>query len=239
MAKISIINGTQLDKKNQTYLLYGTPGLGKTTTLKFLTNKKILLLDADKTSHVLKGCKHVDIVDIPASGTWEYWFNLMDELKKIIQQYDVIAIDNLSELERMLLSDLGRQGKNKGTPAMGDYQHVQFLIPLTIRKLKEFNKTIILFAWESGQVIRDVDGNEYTQIAPQLQRNLLNPVCGLCDIVGRLMIKNEQRFYLLEAKGNIYAKNQLDDREFATQDEIIFTSTTADTSNTTSVSTEF
>lgn len=218
--EIKLSNAANIVKKNTAYLLYGNPGMGKTTTVKFLPGKT-LLLDIDKTSHVLKGCDHIDILDIPLKDTFDYWVKLMDEMPKIVKNYDNIVIDNISELERCLLSDLGAKGKNKGTPAMGDYQHVQFLLPHSLRYLKNLNKTIILLAWEYPQRISDVDGNEYTQIMPQLQSKTVNVVCGLCDVVGRLMIKDTTRFYLLESKANVYAKNQLDDRKYAKQDEII------------------
>ena len=46
-----------------TYLIYGPPGMGKTTTLKYLPGKT-LLLDVDRTSHVLKGAANIDLIEI-------------------------------------------------------------------------------------------------------------------------------------------------------------------------------
>ncbi len=232
--EFKITNAETIQKKNIAYLLYGVPGSGKTTTIKSLKGKT-LVLDVDKTTHVLKGTPNVDILDIPLVDTFNKWLALMEEIPKIMRNYDNIVIDNISELERCLLSDLGQKGKNKGTPAMGDYQHVQFLLPYTLRYLKDLNKTIVLLAWEATTTITDTDGNQYTQIAPQLQGKTLNVICGLCDVVGRLMIKDDNRYYLLSAKGNIYAKNQLDDRTYTKQDEIISASTGTDQSSTTSV----
>ena len=109
-----------------TYLIYGPPGMGKTTTIKYLPGKT-LLLDVDRTSHVLKGSENIDVIEIDNVHTWDSWAETLTELGKMdLSAYDTIAVDNVSELERCFLADLGRQGKNRGVPAMGDYQYMQF-----------------------------------------------------------------------------------------------------------------
>ena len=42
--------------------------------------------------------------------------------KNIIDQYDTIVIDNISELFRSMLANLGRNGKNDRVPEMSHYQ---------------------------------------------------------------------------------------------------------------------
>ena len=42
--------------------------------------------------------------------------------KETVDQYDTIVIDNISELFRSMLANLGRNGKNERVPEMSHYQ---------------------------------------------------------------------------------------------------------------------
>lgn len=222
---MEIINANDISHKNGTYLLYGAPGMGKTSTLKYLPGKT-LEIDIDRTSHVLKGSENIDIVYLDNVHTWEDWQNtLMDISKTCAGKYDNIAVDNISELERCLLSDLGSQGKNNGVPCQADYQYMQFRIVNSLRFMKTFSCNIILFAWEMFDSF--IAGNQtYSRALPQLNMKVLNNVCGLCDVVGRLMINDkDERGYNFTASNYVYAKNQLDDRKGCLQSELIISAT--------------
>lgn len=119
---LNITNATKIGQKKGTYLLYGIPGMGKTSTFKYLPGMT-LVLDIDRTSDVLKDCPGIDILKIDNVHTWDDWQNVILELyQNYLGKYDNICVDNISELERCILSDLGSQGKNMGVPAQGDYQ---------------------------------------------------------------------------------------------------------------------
>ena len=219
---MEIISAKNIQSKKGTYLIYAPPGMGKTTAIKSFPGKT-LVLDVDRTSHVLNGCENIDIVYVDNKNTWDFWGNLVKELTENHKdQYDNVVIDNVSELERCLLSDLGSKGKNKGVPSQGDYQYMQFRIVNSLRYLKNMNARIVMTAWETDDLYIDSSGQQFNRSYPQINKKILNNVMGLCDVVGRLSINNEgQRGFILSATNSTYAKNQLDDRKGCLQDELI------------------
>lgn len=217
-----ITNATELKNSKGTYLIYGAPGMGKTTALKYLPGKT-LVLDVDRTSKVLKGCKHIDIIEVDNINTWDFWEKLIIELYKNYKgKYDNIAVDNVSELERCILSDLGSKGRNKGVPSQGDYQYMQFRLVNSLRYMKNLDCNIIWTAWETTDLYTTAEGQQFNRTYPQINGKILNNVLGLCDVVARLMINGEgQRGFVMSATNSIFAKNQLDDRKGCLQNELI------------------
>ena len=61
--------------------------------------------------------------------------------KATLDNYDTIAIDNISELFRSMLANLGRNGKNDRVPEMSHYQRVDFFTIDSMRFLQSLKKT--------------------------------------------------------------------------------------------------
>lgn len=219
---MEIVSAKNITDEHGTYLIYAPPGMGKTTTIKYMPGKT-LVLDIDRTSHVLSGCENIDIVYVDNVKTWETWGKLVKELTdNYVGKYTNVVIDNISELERCLLSDLGSQGKNKGVPSQGDYQYMQFRIVNSLRYLKNMQCNVIMNAWETDDLFTDSDGRQYNRAFPQINKKILNNIMGLCDVVGRLMVDTEgKRGFVLSATNSTYAKNQLDSRKGCLQEDLI------------------
>lgn len=219
---LQITNAADIKTTKGTYLIYGPPGMGKTTALKYLPGKT-LVLDVDRTTKVLRGCKNIDIVEVDNINTWDFWEKLIIELYKNYRgKYDNIAVDNVSELERCILSDLGSKGKNKGVPSQGDYQYMQFRMVNSLRYMKNLDMNIIWTAWESTDLYTTAEGQQFNRSYPQINHKIMNNVLGLCDVVAKLMINGEgNRGFVMSATNSIYAKNQLDDRKGCLQHELI------------------
>ncbi|WP_042678492.1 AAA family ATPase [Anaerosalibacter massiliensis] len=219
---LQITKATDIKEEKGTYLIYSPPGIGKTTSIKFFPGKT-LVLDVDRTTKVLKGEPNISIAKINNMETWKHWEEVvLDLTENYVGKFDNIVIDNISELERCLLSDLGSKGKNHGVPSIGNYQHMQFRLVNSLRYMKNLQSNIIMTAWEMTDLYTTSDGQQFNRSYPQLNLKILNNIAGLCDVVGKLTFNDEgKRGFVLAPTNSIFAKNQLDDRKGCLQSELI------------------
>lgn len=218
-------------KENLPYtaLLYCPPGVGKSTAIGLIAEASkgnTLVLDIDRTiertiakKEIVKDSSRLYVHKVDNINTFEDWSNVLKELGDLKNQgkldFENIAVDNISELERCILSDLGSKGKNKGVPAMADYQYMQFKLVNSLRYMKSFGVNIIWTAWETTEPFTHPDGTQYSRLYPKISTKILDNICGLCDVVGKIFVnKDGQHGVILDATQNIYAKNQIDSRKF-------------------------
>lgn len=218
-----------------TALLYCAPGVGKSTAIGLIAEKSegnTLVLDVDRTitrtlnkDEVVHDTSKLYSVQIDNINTFDDWTRtLMEITPDFLKQNDIrtVAVDNISELERCILSDLGSKGKNKGVPAMADYQYMQFKLVNSLRYMKSWGVNVVWTAWETVEQFTHPDGTQYSRLFPKVSAKILDNICGLCDVVGRIMINKEgDHGILLEATQNIYAKNQIDTRKGCKVEEFI------------------
>ena len=230
---------TDLIKEKQpfTALLYCAPGVGKSTALGLIGEKskgKTLVLDVDRTfvptmakDEVVHDFSKFEVLQVDNINTWTDWTKKLTDLKAAkeagkLTEYENICVDNISELERCILSDLGRQGKNKGVPAQADYQYMQFKLMDSLRFMKSLGLNVIWTAWETTEDYVTIDGTCYTRSYPKISKKIVDNVCGLCEIVGKIIVnKDGERGVVMEATQNIYAKNQIDTRKICNVKEFI------------------
>ena len=99
---MKISKASDITHDSATYLIYAQPGMGKTTALKYIKGKT-LVLDIDKSSTVLAGCENIDIAEIDTHDIWDDWLLTVKELLAgAAKDYDTIVVDNISELFRNL-----------------------------------------------------------------------------------------------------------------------------------------
>lgn len=220
-----------------TGLFYCAPGVGKSTLLGLIgesSNGRTLILDVDRTfihtmrkMDVVKDLSKIDVMQIDNIHTFDDWtekLKSIDEMWKSgkLEEYDNICVDNISELERCILSDLGAKGKNKGVPAQADYQYMQFKLVNSLRFMKQWGKNIFWTAWETTELFQNPDGSSYNRQYPKMSVKIVDNICGLCDMVGKIIVGKEgQRGIILEATQNTYAKNQYDNRKFCLAGEVL------------------
>lgn len=228
----------ELVEKKQPYtaMFYCSTGVGKTTTAGLIAEKskgKTLILDVDRTiatslgkGEVVKDISRIDIRQVDNVHTWDDWEDILMELAELKKagklDYENIVVDNISELERCILSDLGSKGKNKGVPAQADYQYMQFKLVNSLRFMKSLGVNVIWTAWETYENYTHPDGTQYTRSYPKISAKIVDNICGLCDIVGKIMAKQDgTRGIILEATQNVYAKNQIDSRKGCKVEEFV------------------
>lgn len=227
-------------KDPYTALLYCAPGVGKSTAIGLIAEASegnTLVLDVDRTiqrtlakGEIVKDTSKILVAEVEnrskndtaqISGTFAAWTTLLKEdiTPEFIKSNNIttIAVDNISELERCILSDLGAQGKNKGVPVMSDYQYMQFQLVNSLRLMKSWGVNIIWTAWEDVREIIHPDGSKYSQLIPKISAKIVDNICGLCDVVGKIMVVTQdgttRHGIRLEATQSIYAKNQIDSRK--------------------------
>jgi len=217
----------EMNKEPYTAMLYCKPGVGKSTAIGLIAEASegnTLVLDIDRTisktlkkNEVVKDTSKLFVEQVDNVRVWEAWNTTLKELTpEFLKQNDIktIAVDNISELERCMLADLGSQGKNKGVPAMADYQYMQFKLVNSLRYMKKLGVNVVWTAWESAEQFTHPDGTQYTRLMPKISAKILDNICGLCDVVGWICINKENTHgVLLEPTQNIYAKNQIDTRK--------------------------
>jgi len=211
-----------------TALFYCAPGVGKSTALGIIAEQsegRTLILDVDRTfvnamskMEVVKDLSKIDIIQIDNVNTFEDWTNTLIALNERFEKgelnYENICVDNISELERCILSSLGAKGKNRGVPAQGDYQVMQFKLVNSLRFMKRWGKNIFWTAWETVELFQNPDGSSYSRLYPKISAKIVDNICGLCDLVAKILVNKEgERGLLMEATQNMYAKNQIDDRK--------------------------
>lgn len=204
------------------YLIYSAPGIGKTSTIKYLQGRT-LVLDVDRTTGVLTGTDNIDIVEVDTYTPYTTFPKLLADIQKnYLDQYDNIVLDNVSELERSIMSQLGREGKNNRVPSMANYQQMQFTIVDAIRFMKSWNKNIVITAWEETDQWQTMSGQIYNRAYPKIPAKIRDNVMGLADVVGRLIYDQEEdkRGFILQPTNAVFAKNQIDARHGALQSEL-------------------
>lgn len=225
-------NAADIQSEKATYLLYANPGVGKTYALGYLPGKT-LLLDIDQSSSTLSkhpNKENIDIWQLDSSNMWKEWLDVTSELvknkDKYEKEYDNICVDNLTELFKAQLEDLGKQGNNSGVPSQANYQQSDFMNLRSLRGLNSIDCRIVLTAWESTMNFTDPNGQTFTKFVPDIREKIINNYLGLCDVVARLIVTedkegNRKRGFILQPTQTVEAKNRLDERKGCLVSELV------------------
>ena len=139
-----------------------------------------------------------------------------------LSQYDTLFFDNVSELVRSMLANLGRNGNNNRVPSQGNYQQIDFFLMDSARFIQTLGKRVVFTAWETTDKWDLPSGQQINRAYPDIREKIRNNFMGLCQVVGRLTInpETEKRGFILQPSDYIYAKNQLDSRKGCAQENI-------------------
>lgn len=222
---VEIKKSSELSTPKVTALIYAQPGIGKTTAIGEIaktSGKKVLVLDIDRSSYVLKDAENVDVAQIGLDMA--KFVEAVEWLENGGgEEYDIIALDNLSELESQMLIEYGKVGKNKPAPELQHYGKVQYKIIDYIRRLRQLPQDIILTTWETMQDVVQVDGSKYTRSVPKLAGQNTDIVSGLCNMVGKLEIseKDGSRYIRLDTSNTRYGKDQVYKRTYCKASDLL------------------
>lgn len=224
-------------RKNKDWkmILYAKAGQGKTTSIKYLKGKT-LVLDLDNSFKVLEGV---------SDNIQQYRFDngtpkgrefdrtkpiedlnafLSDEdVQNMGKGWDNLVIDNVSSLEKDWFVETGRKSKNGISNEIQDYSrwtNYFARIITTIYMIPDVN--ILITAWEKKIDNETESGQTFSQYAPDVRDKSLNGFLGLADVVARLVVnpKTGGRGAILEGDNTIYAKNRLDERKMTSIEDL-------------------
>lgn len=201
-------------------LLYAKPGTGKTSTVRYLQGKT-LLLDIDQTSQVLSGLPGISIAKLDPDNPTQELIDFYGYAKAHINEYDNVVIDNLSHYQKLWLMEKGKKTKS-GQPEIQHYAIFDSHLLNMISTFNNLNANIVYTAWEATRQIQLDNGQLFNQFLPDIREKVVNHVMGIVPVVARLVKNPEtnQRGFLLTESNGTFSKNQLDSREFALQEDI-------------------
>ena len=212
MVKLGVLKAKDIRKfDNWTALIYSEPGKGKTTMVKGLKGKT-LLLSVDGMYSVLAGIDNVDIYTIDTKKPHDEIGNFYKYLIKNIDDYQNVVIDNVSTLQKFWLNEVARATKS-GMPELKDYPIFDRVLLDFIAELKSLKKNLLILAHETSVEVTRTSGGVYTQFQPDFRN--LNPIMGIIPLVGRLVIHTNQetnqaeRIVVLQPTQSTKAKDQL------------------------------
>lgn len=210
-----IKHASSIDRtKNWRVLIYGKPGVGKTSAIRNL-NGKTLVLDLDDSSKVLSGAPNIDVQPFDRSKPSEEWKEFLKNLAERVSGYDNLVIDNVSAFEKDWFVERGRASKNGIGNEIQDYgQWTNYFSRIMTMIFMDAPVNVLVTAWENTRDVTSETGQSFSQYAPAIRDSVRDGLLGLTDVVGRVVIstKTNHRGVILAGSDAIFAKNRLDDR---------------------------
>lgn len=211
---LEIKKATEISRTHEwRVLLYGKPGLGKTSAIKGLTGK-VLVLDLDGSSRVLAGLKDVDVISFNRENPIQSMKEFLDEARGILKGYQTLVIDNITAFEKDWFVARGLKSKNGIRNEIQDYgDYTNYFLRL-ITMIYSLPINIYVTAWENKRDVDLEDGTKLTEYIPDVRNQVINQLLGLTDVVGRIQVNpaTHGRGAILQGSDGVYAKNRLDDR---------------------------
>lgn len=194
--------------------LYGKPGVGKTTAIKYLNGRTLHLVFDDSGKVLgglnLEGTSLVMDQEHPSDEIAE----MIVRAQKEAGNYDNLVLDNISAFEKNWFIEQGRKSKNGISNEIQNYNTWTNYFIRIINAFYSLEYNILVTAWENQNPVTTDSGQTFEQYGPQIRDSVRNTFMGLSDVVGRMVAKpSGERGVILEGNDGVFAKNRLDERK--------------------------
>lgn len=194
-------------ERGQSIILYGPPNAGKTWQCGTLPHDETLILDVDGGIVTLSGTNmSVFTIDEDLSQL----HSIYEYIRTQKHPFKYVVIDNFSELERFMLSAIGKQ-RNVDYWAQLDWgrtaQKLREYMRL-FRDLTDMGINVIFISWDM-----QVETEEGPRVCPMLMKSVTEEFSGLMDNVWYLKpdpnLQSKDRYLITESASNIIAKTRV------------------------------
>lgn len=191
------IKETGTAKKNRVLnmLLYGQPGVGKTTFASYAKNPLIADLERGLTSIVDRNIQYVSVDSVQS-------FEMAKKIA-IEKKYDTFVVDSLTRFCDIAMKDILKKNK-KTKPMIADWGELANVVKSMVWDLQSEDISTIFIAHEK---ITDEDG--ISRRTPALSGQLSQVIAGVVDVVGYMFAYKDDNIYLgLNPRSEYVAKHR-------------------------------
>jgi len=206
--------GNKIDR-GISMIIYGNPGVGKTTLATTLPPDETIILNAEAGLGPLLGKGHIvfNIVEAVLNNEFE---KVIDDIYKQIRTsnhvFKNVVIDNISEIENQLILHITKR-HGRETPTLREYGDASFRMKQWVHQFRDLvyqGINVVFNAWEFPMDLRNVEGNIVTIVVPKVSKSIVPMVTGCVDIVGHLEVheKTGKRWIRLRPNDQYLCKSQ-------------------------------
>lgn len=213
------------------YLVYGVPGVGKTTLSEYLPGRVFMLSLDNSFQRVNRWQGSEDIWAIDPKAPIEDLQEFAVEFNP--DEYDWLVIDNLSNLQKLWFVEKANETSNHLDNKLQHYGEFTNWVIRFISKMFSYNLNILVTCWEGDFDVTEANGQTFQQHAPDLRPSARDYLMGNCDVVGRMVVNPKTGGHGLVLEGDIgtYAKNRLDNRKGCEASELFLVQLPEETGN--------
>ncbi|HRR82452.1 MAG TPA: AAA family ATPase [Planctomycetota bacterium] len=183
---VTVVKANKLASEGKSLLVYGDSGRGKTWCVGSLPVGLTLIIDFDRGVETLSRTEH----DIVRPESFEELVEIYEGLRDGTLKYRFVALDSLSELEKAIQAERKRS-KKRTFATLKEHAETSELLRDIVRHFRDLRTQGITTVFTCLEMPFDVEMGEdqtVTKHVPLVSRKFALELCGLVDLVGRLVV---------------------------------------------------